>query len=239
MLANATAFTAVDMAESEPELAHRVNAEAVEAMARAMHARDGWLVHYSTDYVFSGEGSAPWVETDAAGPRNVYGASKLAAEQAITAVGVKHLILRTSWVYGAHGNNFAKTILRLAREREVLRVVSDQHGAPTSAELIAEVTAQILAQPARMASGTYHLAAAGETSWHGFAQYLVAQAGLACVVEPIPTRDYPTPAARPANSRLDCRKLQSQFSLTLPDWKWHAERIIPTLMAGASHGNGS
>ncbi|MFJ4251371.1 dTDP-4-dehydrorhamnose reductase [Pseudomonas helmanticensis] len=234
IIVNAAAYTAVDKAESESELADRVNAQASRLMAEEVAILGGWLIHYSTDYVFNGQGTTPWQETDAVAPVNQYGASKLAGEQAITASGCKHLIFRTSWVYGARGNNFAKTMLRLAKDRDTLSVIADQIGAPTGADLIADVTAlairQVLQQPEL--SGLYHLAAAGEVSWHGYASHVIAFAqdnGEQLAVEtvnPIDTTAYPTPARRPLNSRLNTQKLRDNFSLHLPDWQSGVTRML-------------
>lgn len=234
VIVNAAAYTAVDKAESEPELARRINADAMKALAESAAAAGSWLIHYSTDYVFNGEGEQPWQETSSTQPLNVYGQTKLEGEKAIKASGCKHLIFRTSWVYSARGNNFAKTMLRLAKEREQLNVINDQLGAPTSAELIADVTAHALSYAKRHpdAGGLYHLAAAGEVSWHGFADFVIGQArnaGQRLVVKDIgaiPTSAYPTPARRPLNSRLDCRKLQKTFGLTLPDWQSGVTRML-------------
>ncbi|MFA7527477.1 MAG: dTDP-4-dehydrorhamnose reductase [Ottowia sp.] len=236
VIVNAAAYTAVDQAESEPEVAARANAEAPAALAREAAACGALLVHYSTDYVFDGSGSAPWREDDAPGPLNVYGRTKLAGEQAIAGSGCRHLMLRTGWVYAAHGHNFAKTMLRLARERERLTVVDDQWGAPVGAELLADVTAQllprVLADPGK--AGTYHVAAAGETSWHAYAQHVVdfarqlPGAGDFRIREivPIPSSDYPLPARRPHNSRLDTGKLRATFGLTLPPWQAGVQRML-------------
>lgn len=234
IIVNAAAYTAVDKAESEPELADRVNGQASQVMAEEAAALGAWLIHYSTDYVFSGHGSKPWQEADAVAPVNHYGASKLVGEQAITASGCKHLIFRTSWVYGARGNNFAKTMLRLAKDRETLNVIADQIGAPTGADLIADVTAlaiqQVLQRPEL--SGLYHLAAGGEVSWHGYASHVIdfAQSSgekLAVkVINPIETAAYPTPASRPLNSRLNTQKLRENFSLHLPDWQSGVTRML-------------
>jgi dTDP-4-dehydrorhamnose reductase len=234
VIVNAAAYTAVDRAESETDLAFIVNAQASQVLAEEAVALNAWLVHYSTDYVFSGAGSVPWLETDAVGPVNQYGASKLAGEQAIVASGCKHLIFRTSWVYGARGNNFAKTMLRLATDRETLNVIADQIGAPTGADLIADVSAlairQALQQPEL--SGVYHLAASGEVSWHGYATHVIAFARangetLAVTsVNPIDTTAYPTPAQRPLNSRLNSQKLCAKFSLHLPDWQSGVNRML-------------
>ena len=234
VIVNAAAYTAVDKAESETELADRVNGAATGVMAEEAVASGAWLVHYSTDYVFSGQGVTPWQEADAVAPVNHYGSSKLAGEQAIIASGCKHLIFRTSWVYGARGNNFAKTMLRLAKDRETLSVIADQIGAPTGADLIADVTAlaiqQVLGRPEL--AGLYHLAAAGEVSWHGYASHVIdlakAQGEELAVttVSPIETTAYPTPARRPLNSRLDTQKLRDNFSLHLPDWQSGVTRML-------------
>ncbi|UVL12731.1 dTDP-4-dehydrorhamnose reductase [Pseudomonas atacamensis] len=234
VIVNAAAYTAVDKAESETELADRVNALASGVMAEEAASLGAWLVHYSTDYVFSGQGLAPWQETDAVTPVNHYGASKLAGEQAIIASGCKHLIFRTSWVYGARGNNFAKTMLRLAKDRETLSVIADQIGAPTGADLIADVTALTIQQVLRRPelAGLYHLAAAGEVSWHGYASHVIdfakAQGEELAVttVNPIETTAYPTPARRPLNSRLNTQKLRDNFSLHLPDWQSGVTRML-------------
>ncbi|MBE7422990.1 MAG: dTDP-4-dehydrorhamnose reductase [Zoogloeaceae bacterium] len=226
-IVNAAAYTAVDRAESEPELASAINAAAPALLAQEAARRGALLIHYSTDYVFDGAKAAPYVETDPTAPLGAYGRSKLAGEEGIRAAGCEHLIFRTSWVYGARGANFLRTILRLAAEREELRVVNDQIGAPTWARLIAEATAHALKQAMRerrdraFRSGTYHLAAAGETSWHGFASAIVAgRSGLRVkAVTPIATADYPLPAPRPANSRLDTAAFRARFDLVLPDWR--------------------
>ncbi len=221
---NAAAYTAVDRAETEPDAAFRANAEAPAALAAACAERDALLVHYSTDYVFDGSADRPYRVDDATAPLGVYGASKLAGEQAVRASGARHLILRTAWVYAAHGHNFLLTMLRLAKEREVLRVVADQIGSPTPAPLIADVTARLLRADGGR-SGTWHLTTSGHTSWHGFAQAIFAGAverGLlarAPEVIPIGTGDYPTPARRPAWSVLDNSALQRDFGLELPHWQ--------------------
>lgn len=239
VIVNAAAYTAVDKAESEPDLAMLINGEAPGVLAREAAALGAWLIHYSTDYVFDGSGEEQWQESAATGPLSVYGRSKLMGEQAIQASGAKALILRTSWVYAARGHNFAKTMLRLATERDSLNVVADQYGAPTGAELIADVTAQILYRvradqnPAALA-GIYHLAAAGETSWHGFAQFVLEHAarnGVALKVAPdqigaIPTEAYPVPAPRPRNSRLALSKLETAFQLKMPSWQQGAQRML-------------
>ncbi|MBP5078177.1 dTDP-4-dehydrorhamnose reductase [Pseudomonas chlororaphis] len=234
VIVNAAAYTAVDKAESEPELATRVNTLASQVMAEEALSLDAWLIHYSTDYVFSGCGQMPWQEDDLVAPVNHYGASKLAGEQAIAASNCKHLIFRTSWVYGARGNNFAKTMLRLAKDRETLSVIADQIGAPTGADLIADVTAlaiqKIVEHPEL--GGVYHLAAAGEVSWHGYASYVIEFARshgeelAVTVIDPIDTAAYPTPACRPLNSRLNTQKLQDNFSLRLPDWQSGVIRML-------------
>jgi dTDP-4-dehydrorhamnose reductase len=234
MIVNAAAYTAVDKAESEPELVALVNAKASRLMAEEAAVSGAWLIHYSTDYVFSGLGETPWQETDAVAPVNQYGASKLAGEQAIIASGCKHLIFRTSWVYSARGNNFAKTMLRLAKDRETLSVIADQIGAPTGAELIADVTAraieQVLFRPEL--AGLYLLAAAGEVSWHGYASHVIdfakanGEALAVTAINPIDTTAYPTPARRPLNSRLGTQKLRDNFSLHLPDWQSGVTRML-------------
>lgn len=236
VIVNAAAYTAVDKAESEREQAFRVNAEAVGVLAEAAAASGALLVHYSTDYVFPGQGVTPWRETDDVGPLNVYGQSKLAGEQAIQASGCKHLIFRTCWVYAARGNNFARTMLRLASERDTLGVIDDQFGAPTGAELIADVTAHAIVATRRDAalSGLYHLAAAGETTWCGYARFVLEQAAAAGValkvsaeaVNALTTDAYPTPAKRPANSRLDTHKLEKAFGLRLPEWQQGVARML-------------
>ena len=235
VIVNAAAHTAVDKAESEPELARTINALAPAALTRAAIKTGAWLIHYSTDYVFDGSGISPWTETDATGPLSVYGQTKLEGEQAV-ALNPKHLILRTSWVYATRGGNFAKTMLRLAGERESLTVINDQFGAPTSAELLADVTAHAIRtlQTRPELAGLYHCIAAGETTWHGYAQFVLAEAaalGLplkatADKVAPTPTSSYPTPAKRPLNSRLDTRKLQAAFGLTLPHWQAGVKRML-------------
>lgn len=239
IIVNAAAYTAVDKAESESELADCVNGVATLVMAEEARAMDAWLIHYSTDYVFSGEGQTPWQETDTVAPVNHYGASKLAGEQAITASGCKHLIFRTSWVYSTRGNNFAKTMLRLAKDRETLSVIADQIGAPTGAGLIADISAlaiQKVMQHPELA-GLYHLAASGEVSWHGYASHVI---GFAKVngeqlavkdIAPIDTTAYPTPARRPLNSRLCTQKLRDNFSLHLPDWQSGVTRMLMEVLS--------
>lgn len=247
IIVNAAAYTAVDKAESDSARAQRVNTEAVGVLAELARARGAWLVHYSTDYVFDGSCSHPYREDDPTGPLNVYGRTKLEGEQAILASGCRHLIFRTSWVYAARGGNFARTMLRLAAEREELRIVADQIGAPTSAELIADVTAQVLGRihenpNASTLSGLYHLVASGEVSWHGYARFVIAEASrlgsaLRTAPErvlPIMTDDYPLPARRPANSRLDTHKVCSTFGLTLPHWQFHVQRLLIELIGNQS-----
>ena len=236
VIVNAAAYTAVDKAESDQGNAHKVNAEAPGSIALAAAKIGATLVHYSTDYVFNGSGSTPWRETDTTAPLSAYGVSKLAGEQTIARSGARHLIFRTSWVYAARGGNFAKTMLRLAQEREALSVIDDQIGAPTGADLLADITAQAIPKLMAQANlgGLYHLAAAGETSWHGYAQHVFAQArlqGLALKLKPeqlhaIPTADYKTAAQRPLNSRLDCTKLKSDFGLHLPHWTMGVNRML-------------
>jgi dTDP-4-dehydrorhamnose reductase len=236
VIVNAAAYTAVDKAESEPAQAQRVNAEAVAVLAHEAQQLGAWLVHYSTDYVFDGSGERPWQENDGVAPLSVYGASKLAGEQAIQASGCKHLIFRTSWVYAARGNNFAKTMLRLAQERDSLNVIADQFGAPTSAELLADVTAHALrsAMAAPELGGLYHLAASGETNWHSYACFVLQQAeaaGLSLKVSSqqvgaIASSAYPTAAVRPLNSRLNIAKLKNTFALQLPDWQAGVARML-------------
>ena len=231
VVVNAAAYTAVDKAETDAAAAFRINAEAPAAIAQACVDTGALLVHYSTDYVFDGNATRPYREDDATAPLGVYGASKLAGEQAIRASGVRHAILRTAWVYAAHGRNFLLTMLRLANERDELRVVADQIGAPTPAAWIADATAEIIRRGV-MASGTWHLVADGETSWHGFAEAIVDEAhalGLIARkprVVAIPTADYPTPARRPAYSVLDTTRLQRDFGVAPPDWRDGLRRTL-------------
>ena len=234
VIVNAAAYTAVDRAESEPELARRINAAAPAAMAALAAECGAWLVHFSTDYVFDGSGEHARSEDDPTAPLSVYGQTKLQGDVAILASGCRHLIFRTSWVYAARGGNFARTMLRLAGEREQLSVIDDQVGAPTGAELIADVSAHALrsaiADPAL--GGLYHLVADGVTSWHGYASHVIEQARragheiIAREILPIPTSGYPTPATRPLNSRLDTAKLRETFGLTLPDWRVGVDRML-------------
>ncbi|MBU1354340.1 MAG: dTDP-4-dehydrorhamnose reductase [Gammaproteobacteria bacterium] len=236
VIVNAAAHTAVDKAESEPEFARTLNATAPGAIAQEAARLGAWLVHYSTDYVFDGSGERPWVETDTPAPLNVYGRTKLEGEQLIQQSGARHLILRTSWVYAARGGNFAKTMLRLAQERERLTVIDDQWGAPTGADLLADVTAHALRHLQRQPqdAGLYHCVAAGETNWHLYAKEVLALAVQAQPaiklkaneVAPVPTSSFPTPAARPHNSRLDTTHLQNTFGLRLPYWQAGVARML-------------
>ncbi|WP_310385014.1 dTDP-4-dehydrorhamnose reductase [Roseateles sp.] len=240
VIVNAAAYTAVDKAESEPEMAQQINATAPGLLAQEAKALGALLIHYSTDYVFDGSGEEARSEEALSAPLSVYGASKLAGEDAIRASGCQHLILRTSWVYAARGGNFAKTMLRLAAEREQLKVISDQIGAPTGADLLADLTAHMLRATLTRPtlSGTYHAVASGETSWHAYAQHVIefARAKGAPIkvrpeqILPIPTSDYPTPAQRPLNSRLSTNKLQTAFGLTLPAWAVGVERMLTEIL---------
>ena len=241
VVVNAAAYTAVDKAESEPVLVHTVNATAPAVLAREAAAIGAWLVHYSTDYVFDGSGNSPRTEEAPTGPLSVYGRTKLEGELSICQSGCNHLILRTSWVYAARGGNFARTMLRLAAEREQLDVIDDQHGAPTGADLLADLTAHMLrtvhAQPTL--GGTYHAVAAGETTWCDYARHVIEfarNAGQPVRVQPhnitaVPTSAYPTAARRPRNSRLDTRKLQHSFGLALPDWRIGVDRMLREVLA--------
>jgi dTDP-4-dehydrorhamnose reductase len=236
VIVNAAAYTAVDKAESEPELARTINATAPGVLAEEAKRSSAWLVHYSTDYVFDGSGASPRDEEAPTGPLSVYGRTKLEGEEAIRASGCRHLIFRTSWVYAARGGNFARTMLRLAAERERLTVIDDQIGAPTGADLLADLAAHALhmATVHPDVTGTYHAVAAGETSWHGYAQFVIEWArrhgqplkAAANAIEPIPTSGYPTPARRPLNSRLSTDKLRSTFGLHLPPWQMGVERML-------------
>jgi dTDP-4-dehydrorhamnose reductase len=231
LVVNAAAYTAVDRAEDDREAAFRANAEAPGVLAHWCAQAGVPLVHYSTDYVFDGQGTRPYREDDATAPLGVYGASKLAGEQAIRAAGGRHLIFRTAWVYASHSANFLRTMLRVGAERDVLRVVADQVGTPTPAALIADVTAQALQHDGAL-SGTWHLTAKGETSWHGFAEAIFADAVATGVlprapnVEAITTAEYPTPAKRPAYSHLDVAKLEQDFGVVLPRWQDGLKRVI-------------
>jgi dTDP-4-dehydrorhamnose reductase len=257
VIVNAAAYTAVDKAESEAKLTHQINALGPAVLAEEACSTGAWLVHYSTDYVFNGSGTTPWQEDDPTDPLNMYGHSKLAGEQAIRETACRHLIFRTSWVYAARGNNFAKTMLRLAWERDSLRVINDQIGAPTGADLIADITAHAIRQVLHLhqqtdptttctnraaktnannsdLSGTYHLAAGGETSWFSYARHVLTcaqQLGVKLkaqpqAIEPVPTSAFPTPARRPGNSRLNTHKLQRTFHLHLPPWQDGVQRML-------------
>lgn len=239
IILNAAAYTAVDRAESEPELAMAINGYAPRVLAEEAAKLDALLVHYSTDYVFDGSKKSPWVEDDPTNPLNVYGRTKLAGEEAIREVGGKHLIFRTSWVYGPHGHNFLRTMLRLSDERDLLKIVDDQAGAPTSSAVIADATRAIVDKVGAMESafGRYHMTCAGETTWCGFAKEIFAQyqsRSDASVpqVFPIPSSEYPTPAVRPANSVLSNEKLQYTFGVSLPDWR-AALTAVMILLASA------
>jgi dTDP-4-dehydrorhamnose reductase len=243
VILNAAAYTAVDKAQTEQTIALQVNAQSVGVLAELAQSINAVLVHYSTDYVFDGAGNTPWAENDQTNPLSVYGQSKWLGECAVRQHCLKHLIFRTSWVVGAHGNNFLKTMLRLAAERDTLRVVEDQIGVPTSTDLLAKVTVDILqtmlpATQEDVRFGTYHLTASGETSWHAYARYVIAGAlqrgaHLTCKpesVEPIPTSAYPLPAPRPANSRLNTEKIRSTFGIELPAWQVGVDAILDALV---------
>ena len=240
VIVNAAAHTAVDKAESEPEIARLLNATTPGVLAEEAARLGAWLVHYSTDYVFDGSGTRPWVETDAPAPLSVYGATKLEGEQHIQQTGCSHLILRTSWVYAARGGNFAKTMLRLGSERERLTVIDDQWGAPTGADLLADVTAHAVRhlQSRPGDGGLYHCVASGETNWHSYAKYVLEHARQAqpaielkaTEVAPVPTSAFPTPARRPHNSRLDTTRLQTTFGLVLPPWQQGVARMLTEIL---------
>lgn len=248
IIVNAAAYTAVDKAQTEPERARLVNAHAVGVLAEEASRVGAWLVHYSTDYIFDGTKSTPYVEDDEPGPLSVYGSTKLEGERAIRERHQHHLIFRTSWVYGAYGSNFAKNLLRLAREREELQIVADQHGAPTSAEFLADVTALALYRVSINAgaqhplTGTYHVAASGETTWHEYAREILTLAidkgarlkATPDGIRPIPTESYPLAAARPKNSRLNTLKLQTAFNLRPPHWRYHLRRLIEDLTSAGA-----
>jgi dTDP-4-dehydrorhamnose reductase len=242
VIVNAAAHTAVDLCESEPELAHAINAEAPAVLAKAARERGAWLVHYSSDYVFDGSGDQFRSEDAPAQPLNVYGHSKWAGEELIRQSACRHLIFRTSWVYALRGGNFARTMLRLAAERDTLRVINDQWGAPTSADLLADVTAHALRSVVRAErselSGTYNTVAAGVTNWHAYASYVIERArraGATIQVQPdaihaVPGREFPLPAQRPLNSRLNTRKLCQTFGLHLPHWQHGVDRMLAQLV---------
>ncbi len=237
IIVNPAAYTAVDKAESEPGLAQAINAEAPGVFAEEAKALGAWMVHYSTDYIFDGEKTGAYLETDTPNPQNVYGRTKLAGEEAVRTAGGKHLILRTSWVYGSRGHNFMLTMLRLARERKELRVVDDQIGAPTWCRSLAEITAQILAQlhtPGRddgQVSGTYQLTSSGKVSWHGFARAILDRSAMETLpnLVAIPSHEYPTPAIRPKNSVLSNEKLNRTFGLTTGDWQANLDLCMQEL----------
>lgn len=241
-IVNAAAYTAVDKAEGEPDIARLINAEAPSVLAHAAADLGAWLVHYSTDYVFDGSGVTPWHEDSPTAPLNVYGQTKLEGEEAVRASGCRHLILRTSWVYAARGGNFVRTMLRLGALRDRLEVIDNQVGAPTGAELLADVTAHAIRRlvDAPALAGTYHVTAGGETSWHGYARCILDFARTAGhpirvadeAILPVPSSAYPSPARRPLNSRLDTRKLQNQFGLRLPDWRVGVERMLSEVLGG-------
>ncbi|MDO9461217.1 MAG: dTDP-4-dehydrorhamnose reductase [Alphaproteobacteria bacterium] len=248
IIVNAAAYTAVDKAESEPEQARLINATAPGCLAQEAHKIGAWLVHYSTDYVFDGSGAQAWREIDVPAPINVYGQTKLEGEQLVAQHCPRHLIFRTSWVYAARGNNFAKTMLRLAHERERLTVIDDQWGAPTGADLLADVTAHALRQAVQQMqqgrahigtdAGIYHLAASGETTWSAYATHVLNHAKSAQPpaklrvqeVVSVPASAFPTPARRPYNSRLNTRKLESTFGLALPDWRLGVDRMLAEVL---------
>ncbi|MCL5498594.1 dTDP-4-dehydrorhamnose reductase [Phytobacter palmae] len=238
VVVNAAAHTAVDKAESEKELAQQLNASSVEIIAKETAALGALLIHYSTDYVFNGQGEHYRTENEQPEPLNVYGESKLAGELAITGHNSRHLIFRTSWVYATRGANFAKTMLRLAKEKEQLSIINDQHGAPTGAELLADCTAIAIRATVQDSTlyGTYHLVASGETTWYEYAQYvfeLARQKGESLIIKDVsgvPTSSYPTPAKRPLNSRLSNEKFQRAFDVVLPDWKVGVERVVTEIL---------
>lgn len=243
LIVNPAAYTAVDKAESEPERAHAINAVAPGVLGEEAAKRGAWVVHYSTDYVFDGSKPGAYTETDLVNPQSVYGRTKREGEIALQQSGAQYLILRTSWVVGVYGGNFARTILRLARERDGLNVVADQYGAPTSAALLADVTAQLVRQAQREGTetfpfGLYHLVAGGETTWCDYARLVVSEALAAGkpfklspdAIRPVSSSEYPTPAKRPANSRLDTSKLRGTFGLELPDWQCGVRRILQQIL---------
>ena len=230
VLVNDAAYTAVDRAESEAEIANRVNGVAPGILAEEARQLGALLIHYSTDYVFDGEKDAPYTEEDRPNPLSTYGHSKLAGEIAIQASGCRHAILRTSWVYSSRGANFLRTILRLARERPELRVVDDQFGAPTSAIAIARATAAILRNPC--SDGLFHMSAGGSTSWHGFAQAILEHESPSTRLLPIPSKDYPSAARRPRNSLLDNSRLQQRFGIVLDDWRTQLAEVLAQLREG-------
>jgi len=239
-IVNAAAYTAVDKAEQEPAMAHAINATAPGIMAEEAKTLDATLVHYSTDYVFNGQSKQPYQESDATDPLSVYGRTKRDGDLAVMAQAGAFFIFRSSWVVGAHGGNFLKTMLRLAQERDSLSVVADQHGVPTSARWMAQVTREVLQRPDHAGhSGLFHLSNAGQTTWHGYAQYVLAQAAhmgwslkvQAEQIKAISTADYPLPAARPANSLLDTRSVQHKLGLTIPTWQAGVDEVLAALWA--------
>lgn len=240
IIVNAAAHTAVDQAESEPELARTINALAPGVLAQEAKRSGAWLIHYATDYVFDGSGDKHCLETDPTGPLSVYGKTKLEGEEAIRATGCQHLTFRTSWVYAARGGNFAKTMLRLAQERDFLSVINDQIGAPTGADLVADISAHAIRTALRNpdVGGLYHLVAGGETSWHGYASFVIdfaRQAGIEIkvtpeAIQPVPTSAFPLPAPRPKNSRLDTQKLKNTFGLNLPHWQSGVARMLTEIL---------
>ena len=248
VIVNAAAYTAVDKAESEQDVANRVNGDSVGVLAREAAAIGAWMVHYSTDYVFDGTGTRPWTEADSTNPVNAYGRSKLLGEQQLAASGCRHLLFRTSWVYASRGHNFVRTILKLAAERESLRVIADQFGVPTPAELLADVTALAVRQAGSAGeagdacSGINHLAPRGETTWHGIAvaaveAALAVGAALKCTpdrIAAIPTAEYPLPAPRPVNSRLSVDRIEGAFGIRCPDWRAHLTRTVTELLKGSN-----
>lgn len=249
---NAAAHTAVDKAESEPDLAYAINAAGPAILAEEARTLGAAFIHYSTDYVFDGTKTTPYVESDAPNPKNVYGKSKLAGEEVLSASGIAHVVFRTSWVYGATGKNFVRSILKLAREREQLRIVADQYGAPTWSFELARLTARViemvesraaeaktsLYEAAEPVSGIYHATGSGETTWYGFAAQAIAElqkldpSNKLATVEPISTADYPTPAQRPQNSRLDCSKLEHVFGWCMPEWQDSLAKVVAELPPG-------
>lgn len=244
IIVNAAAYTAVDKAETESAKAHLINGLAPGVLAKSAQAIGACLIHYSTDYVFDGSGNIPWLETDPVAPLGQYGKTKLTGEEAICATDCQYLIFRTSWVYAARGNNFIKTILRLAKDRDSLSIINDQIGAPTGAELIADITSHVIktALQHREIKGIYHLVASGQTSWYDYARLIIDSAqrsGMtlkttADAVQPIPSSAYPVPAPRPNNSRLNTHKLQTTFGLTLPDWQYGVKRVLTEILETSS-----
>ena len=242
IIVNPAAYTAVDNAESEPTVAHAINAQAPKTLARQASRRNIPIIHFSTDYIFDGTKEEAYVEEDQANPKSVYGNTKWLGEEAVRSNAAKHVILRTSWVFGAHGVNFLKTMLKLSKERDKMSIVSDQVGAPTSARMLAEVTAEIVKQLLHEFSyrkyGTYHLVADGETSWYGYAKYVVERANVlgmetkltAANIKAIKTKDFPLPAVRPANSRLDNSKVKETFGISLPTWQSEVDLVLNELI---------